>query len=81
MQEERAQKSLEKLETKLKDIQNLGFSEKYSEIFELASQYTKDSRHYLKKGDHFSSFGCSDYAYGLLDAILIIEGKKGEFPE
>ena len=81
MQEERAQKSLEKLEARLKDIQNLGFSEKYPEIFELASQYTKDSRHYLEKGDYFSSFGCSDYAYGLLDAILIIEGKKGEFPE
>ncbi|MCP4647664.1 MAG: DUF357 domain-containing protein [bacterium] len=81
MQDERAQKSLEKLEARLKDIQNLGLGQKYPEIFELASQYTKDSRHYLEKADHFSSFGCSDYAYGLLDAILIIEGKKGEFPE
>ena len=81
MQGERAQKSLEKLEARLKDIQSLGFNQKYREIFRLASQYAADSRHYLEKGDHFSSFGCSDYAYGLLDAILIIEGKKGEFPE
>jgi hypothetical protein len=81
MQNERAQKSLEKLETRRKEIQNLGLDQKYPEIFELASQYTKDSRHYFEKEDHFSSFGCSDYAYGLLDAILIIEGKKGEFPE
>jgi len=81
MQDKRAQKSLEKLEIRITDIRNLGFHKKYPEIFELASQYTKDSRHYFEKGDYFSSFGCSDYAYGLLDAILIIEGKKGEFPE
>lgn len=81
MHEERARKSLEKLEARLKDAESLGFSWKYPEIFQLASQYAKDSRHYLGKGDNFTSFGCSDYAYGLIDALLILEGKKGDFPE
>ncbi len=81
MQDERARKSLEKLEIRLEDAKKLGFGEKYPQIFELASQYTKDSRHYLEEGDAFTSFGCSDYAYGLIDALLILEGKKEEYPE
>lgn len=81
MQEKRAGKSLEKLEARMKDAESLGFSQKYPEVFALASQYAADSRHYFEKKDFFSSFGCSDYAYGLIDALLIIEGKKGEFPE
>lgn len=81
MQKERAEKSLLKLEARLKEISPLGLDSKYPEVFALASQYAQDSRHYLEKGDSFSSFGCSDYSYGLLDALLIIEGKKGDFPE
>jgi hypothetical protein len=80
MQSKRARKSLEKLEARIKDAEALGFSQKYPEIFGLASQYASDSRHYLEKGDSFSSFGCSDYAYGLIDALLILEGRKGDFP-
>ena len=81
MHDERAEKSLQKLETRLKDARMLGFEGRYPEIFQLASQYAHDSRHYLEQGDAFTSFGCSDYAYGLIDALLILEGKKGEFPE
>ncbi|MBD3397872.1 DUF357 domain-containing protein [Candidatus Micrarchaeota archaeon] len=81
MQKERAEKSLQKLESRLKDISSLGLDSRYPEVFELASQYAQDSLHYLGKGDYFSSFGCSDYSYGLLDALLIIENKKGDFPE
>jgi len=81
MHTERAKKSLDKLEVRLQDAKNLNFDKKYPEIFELASQYTKDSRHYFEEGDAFTSFGCSDYAYGLIDALLIIEGKKEDYPE
>ena len=81
MHSERAKKSLDKLEVRLQDAKNLNFDKKYPQIFELASQYTKDSRHYFEEGDVFTSFGCSDYAYGLIDALLIIEGKKEEYPE
>ena len=80
MQNERALKSLKKLEIRLIDAKALGFSKKYPKIFQLASQYTNDSRHYFEKGDSFTSFGCSDYAYGLIDALLILEGKKGAYP-
>ena len=81
MHNERAQKSLEKLENRLTDAKKLGFAEKYPKIFKLAKQYTHDSRHYFEQGDAFTSFGCSDYAYGLIDALLILEGKKEDYPE
>lgn len=81
MESERAKKSLEKLEIRMEDARKLGFAEKYPQVFDLASQYAKDSRHYFSRGDYFTSFGCSDYAYGLIDALLIIEGRKEEFPE
>jgi hypothetical protein len=81
MEKERAQRSLKKLEKRMEEARKLGFHEKYSEVFNLASDYTEDSGHYYSKGDYFSSFGCSDYAYGLIDALLIIEGKKEDYPE
>jgi hypothetical protein len=80
-EKERSEKSLLKLEQRLKDAEKLGLKTRYSRIFSLASQYARDSRHYFEKGDFFSSFGCSDYAYGLIDALLIFEGKKEDFPE
>lgn len=80
MENERAQKSLQKLEKRINEARKLNFHKKYSEVFNLASDYTQDSRHFFEKGDYFSSFGCSDYAYGLIDALLIIEGKKDEYP-
>lgn len=81
MERERSQRSLEKLEVRMKDAARLGYNKKYPEVFSLASQYALDSRHYFEKKDYFSSFGCSDYAYGLIDALLILEGRKEEFPQ
>lgn len=81
MKRERAQNSLEKLQKRLKDARELGFHKKYSDVFNLASDYAGDSRHFFEKEDYFSSFGCSDYAYGLIDALLIIEGRKDDYPE
>jgi hypothetical protein len=37
--------------------------------YELSRQYYQDSKYYLEKGDVFTSFGCINYAHGLLDAI------------
>lgn len=39
-------------------------------IIELATQYYNDSKYYFDKEDYFTSFGCINYAHGLLDAIL-----------
>ena len=37
---------------------------------ELSKQYYEDSKYYLNKKDYFTSFGCINYAHGLLDAII-----------
>jgi len=37
---------------------------------ELSKQYFDDSKYYLEKKDYFTSFGCINYAHGLLDAII-----------
>lgn len=46
-------------------------------IMDWAERYIKDAEHYLKKGDYFSSFGASNYAYGLLESIIMQREKKG----
>lgn len=70
---ERAQKSIEKLKIRLKEL--LSVTEKYSYLHNLAVQYYNDSIHYYEKEDYFTSFGCSDYAYGILDSLdYIING-------
>ncbi|MBD3389888.1 DUF357 domain-containing protein [Candidatus Micrarchaeota archaeon] len=81
MQKSRAEKSLKKLYSRIDDSKSLGHHSRYPDVFNLAMQYAGDAAYYFKKEDYFSSFGCSDYAYGLLDALLILEGKKGDFPE
>ena len=74
MEKERTQKSLGKLE---KHIERSGWvKEKYPEIFSLAEQYAKDAGHFFEREDYFSAFGASDYAYGLLYAVWMVE--KGE---
>lgn len=77
MERERAERSLSKLKAHLE--RGEWIREKYPSVFELAGQYAKDAGHFFKKGDYFSSFGASDYAYGLLDAVWIIE--RGEPPK
>jgi hypothetical protein len=37
---------------------------------ELSKQYYEDSKYYLDKKDYLTSFGCINYAHGLLDAII-----------
>jgi hypothetical protein len=43
-------------------------------VYEKAMHYTADARYFHGKGDYFSSFGASDYAYGLLEAVLAMRG-------
>ena len=74
MEKERAERSIAKLKVQLEEC--AGLEEKYPAVVKRAEEYARDAEHFLGKGDYFSSFGASDYAYGLLDALLIIEGKK-----
>ncbi len=41
-----------------------------NKVVELAKQYYEDSKYYLKKKDYLTSFGCINYAHGLLDAVI-----------
>jgi uncharacterized protein len=74
--EERAKKSIDKLKIRLKEIK---CPSKYLYLYDLADQYYKDSIHYFEKKDYFTSFGCSDYAYGILDSLDFII--NGNFPK
>ncbi len=44
--------------------------ERVARIVDLAKRYRTDSEYYLKKGDYVTSFGCINYAHGLLDALI-----------
>lgn len=39
-------------------------------IKDQAKRYRNDAEYYLKKKDYVTSFGCINYAHGLLDALL-----------
>lgn len=73
---ERAKKDLDKLARIISVFESYGFHAKYPEVAEYARNYAADARHYFEKGDYFTSFGAANYAYGFIDAVLIIEGKK-----
>lgn len=76
---ERAKKDLDKLEKIIGIFRSLGLDKKYPEILEYSENYGRDARHFFDKGDYFSSFGAANYAYGYIDAVLLIEGKKDEY--
>lgn len=74
----RALKDIRKLDVILKEFVGLGLHEKYAKIYEWASNYANDAKHFYDNEDYFTSFGCANYAYGFIDCILILEGKKKE---
>jgi len=73
---ERAEKDLAKLDRIIAVFRSYGFDGKYPAVLEYAENYGADARHYFGKGDYFTSFGAANYAYGFIDAVLLIEGKK-----
>lgn len=73
----RAEKDLKKLSSLIEMVLSLKLNKKYSSLFEHSLNYKKDAEHYYSHGDYFSSLGCANYAYGILEAILFTE--KGKF--
>ncbi|KAA0002576.1 MAG: DUF357 domain-containing protein [Thermoplasmata archaeon] len=59
---ERIEKDLRMFEENVSNV-------KKNAIIEMAVRYYKDAKYYFKKGDHFTAFGCINYAHGLLDAV------------
>jgi len=76
--EERSRKSLSMLAGRLAELKGLARGNGY--LYSLAGKYHADARHYFEKGDYFTSFGCSDYAYGILDALDYIVNGNGPKP-
>jgi hypothetical protein len=75
---ERAKKDIDKLGKMLARFRSLGLDGKYPKIMQYAENYFNDARHFYDKKEYFTSFGAANYAYGFIDAILVIEGKKDE---
>ena len=77
-QKERARKDIDKLERIVKIFKDLKLDKKYPKITEYVNNYGADAKHFYEKEDYFTAFGAANYAYGFIDAILVIEGKKDE---
>ena len=73
---ERALKDIEKLKQIIVEFKNHKLHEKYPQILEWVENYCNDAEHFYKNKDHFSAFGAANYAFGIIDAVLIIEKKK-----
>ena len=71
----RAERSLRLLKERLEELKK--WRDKYREMYDRAEQYYRDSKHYFDREDYFTSFGASDYAYGILDTIEWVEENKG----
>jgi hypothetical protein len=73
---ERVKKDIEKLNKIIHIAEKFEFDYKYPEVFEYVLNYTHDAKHYFDKEEYFTSFGAANYAYGFVDCLLILEGKK-----
>lgn len=74
----RAIKDINKLQRMLITFKTMGLGDKYPKVLEYIENYTMDARHFYEKEDYFSAFGAANYAYGFIDAILVVEGKKDD---
>ena len=70
--EDRIKKDIEMFEKNYEGIKN-------EKVKEMAYRYYMDAKYYLTKGDFYTSFGCINYAHGLIDALrLFIEKNTKE---
>ncbi|MBC7119193.1 MAG: DUF357 domain-containing protein [Methanobacteriaceae archaeon] len=56
---------------------HLDFSKEEKDIIQRAENYKEDAIYYLEKGDYITSFGCINYAHGLIDSLRILHGIRG----
>ena len=66
----RIEKDLVMFEENLKKLKGKNLSLSQNKTIELAKQYYQDAKYYLNKDDLFTSFGCINYAHGLLDSVI-----------
>ena len=75
-EKERAKKDIDKLEAVLKEFRKLKLDAEYPEALEWAENYHSDARHFFARKDYFTAFGAANYAYGIIEGLLIISGNK-----
>lgn len=66
----RIKKDISMFEENIKKTEKISLIISEKKTIELAVQYYKDSKYYKDKKDYFTSFGCINYAHGLIDAII-----------
>jgi uncharacterized protein len=66
----RIQKDIVMFEENIKEAEKINLTSSQKKTIKLATQYYEDSKYYKDKKDYFTSFGCINYAHGLLDAII-----------
>jgi len=66
--EDRIRKDIKLFEKNSKEVKD-------EKILEMAKRYYEDAKYYLEKKDFFTSFGCINYAHGLIDAVRIYKSK------
>ena len=67
---------LDKFNRTFNIVGSLDLDDQETHVLDLAKRYQEDAKYFLSKDDLPTSFGCITYAHGLLDALLIIKGKK-----
>lgn len=77
-EKERAKKDIDKLNRIVLTFKSLKLDKKYPKVMEYVENYGNDAKHFFEKKDYFTAFGAANYAYGFIDAVLVIEGKKDE---
>ena len=72
--EERVRKNIAIFRENEKRAASLELGDDEKEVVELAKMYASDTESWIKKGDYVTAFSSIEYAHGLLDAILKING-------
>ena len=72
--EERVRKNIAIFRQNEKRAEGLELGPDEKEIVELAKMYASDTEAWIKKEDYVTAFSSIEYAHGLLDAILKING-------
>lgn len=72
--EERVRKNIAIFRENEKRASGLVLEEREIRVVDLAKMYASDTEAWMKKGDFVTAFSSIEYAHGLLDAILKING-------
>jgi hypothetical protein len=73
--EARVRKNIAIFNDNIKKAEMLELNGREREVVALAKMYASDTESWMEKGDYVTAFSSIEYAHGLLDAVLKINGK------